>query len=155
MAEIEMWDTGWKDMLVDIEAETIQAALNGVNDAGNHLRNETINKVAKGTRTGKLYRRPDKKMHQASAPGEPAKTDSGHLIQNINHSGAQYVNGEVVTRVGVDGKIVKYAARLELGGFHIAKNGRAVYMEKRPFLRPTFEEQRETMIDKIMQQLNR
>jgi hypothetical protein len=87
------------------------------------------------------------KPHIASRPGEPPAVLFGKLRQNVSATRATVDGNEVSAQVGVDGQVVPYARRLELGGFHIAQNGRAVYMAPRPFLRPTFFEQESTVIN--------
>jgi len=45
---------------------------------------EAVNSIRKGPRSGILYGRwGSRKLHQASAPGEAPKSDTGVLIQNI------------------------------------------------------------------------
>lgn len=45
-------------------------------------RNETISMIQKGGRSGRIYKRGSVK-HQASAAGEPPKSDRGHLIRSF------------------------------------------------------------------------
>lgn len=45
-------------------------------------RNETIRTIQTGGRTGKVYKRGGV-THKASAPGEPPKSDRGHLVRSF------------------------------------------------------------------------
>lgn len=47
------------------------------------IRAEAVQSISKGGRSGNIYKRGKKRMHQASASGEPPKTDTGELVRNI------------------------------------------------------------------------
>ncbi len=41
--------------------------------------------ILRGSRSGRVYKKPKStRTHQASAPGEPPKTDSGRLVSSIS-----------------------------------------------------------------------
>jgi HK97 gp10 family phage protein len=82
-------------------------------------------KIQKGTRSGRTYRRRSV-VHQASAPGEPPKTDTGRLVASIRP-----VFGNMSAEVGSLANIAKYGEFLEQG----TKN-----MAARPWLEPTLQE---------------
>ncbi len=83
-------------------------------------------KIMDGPKTGKVYKI-GKVEHQASAPGEAPATDTGNLVNSI---GSERVK-PMLHRVNV---YAEYAAHLEYGTTHMAA---------RPFLQPSFEEQRD------------
>lgn len=83
-------------------------------------------KIMAGNKTGRIYRI-GKVEHQASAPGEPPATDTGALVNSI---GSERVK-PMLHRVNVH---AEYAAYLEYGTSRMAP---------RPFLQPSFEEQRD------------
>lgn len=73
-------------------------------------------------RGGKIYHWTRTTTHQASAPGEPASSDSGYMLNQIQHS--------VIEEATLEGRVIantEYAVWVEMG---------TVYMEPRPFLRP-------------------
>lgn len=77
--------------------------------------------ILRGRKTGYLYPR-GKKMHQASASGQPPATDTGHLANNIFAE----VNQTEAMTVEIRSK-APYSIHLEYGTKHMAA---------RPFLRP-------------------
>jgi len=86
----------------------------------NSIRNEAVKLVQSGSRSGRTYKRGGV-THQASAPGEPPKTDTGALMRSIR---VEHTPGSGTARVVVG---AKYAAELEFG---------TKKMAPRPFLRP-------------------
>ncbi len=149
MAKVEYQDEGWNDLIVELEVESIEAAVVAVNDAVQYLRSAVVEKLS-GQRTGKTYRVPGtKRTYQASAEGEPPAVMLGNLRKNINASKAVVDGNEITAEVGVDGKAVPYARRLEFGGTHTAANGKQVFVAPRRYLRPTFIEQ-EANVDNIL-----
>lgn len=75
--------------------------------------------------SGRIYRRGGV-VHQASAPGEPAASDTGQLLNSVGHRMSEDANG-VYAEVGTD---VKHGAYTELGTRHMAP---------RPWLRPALD----------------
>lgn len=75
--------------------------------------------------SGHVYRRGGH-VHQASAPGEPPASDTGHLLASIGHRMGVDENG-VYGEVGSDQDKAKW---LEEGTRHMAA---------RPFLRPALD----------------
>lgn len=51
---------------------------------GQIVRDETRRLLNTGPKTGRLYRREGGRLHQASAPGEPAATDIGELQGSVD-----------------------------------------------------------------------
>lgn len=49
-----------------------------------------------GPKTGRIYRRPDGRSHQASAPGQAPATETGALSRSVDYE----VNGRVSLEVG-------------------------------------------------------
>jgi len=68
--------------------------------------------IQKGTRTGRTYRRRSV-SHQASAAGEPPKTDSGRLASSIRPK-----IGFMAAEVGSLKSVAKYGGYLEDGTKH-------------------------------------
>jgi len=100
--------------------------------------------MMKEPKTGRLYRIYSKgrkkvrggrlkagirRLHRASAPGEPPAVLTGTLWKSITHEGAkkQLKKGYFVSRVGSN---IKYSFYLELGTINI---------KKRPWLKPALE----------------
>jgi hypothetical protein len=148
MANVTYQDEGWNDLVVELVAESLQAAENAVNDAAQYTRGAVVEKLA-GARTGRVYRVPGTRTatYRASAPGEPPAVMLGNLRKNVNASKAVVDGNTVSAEVGVDGQIVPYARRLEFGGFSTAANGARVYVAPRPYLRPTFFEQESVIVN--------
>lgn len=92
-------------------------------------------KVQHGGRSGRLYKR-GRSFHQASAPGEPPKSDTGRLASSITHE-LDFLKADV----GTD---VYYAQFLE------GKNTAAQMKGERPFLRTSLEEN-EAKIKRLIQ----
>jgi HK97 gp10 family phage protein len=85
--------------------------------------------------SGRTYKR-GKKVHQASAPGEPPAVDSGRLRSSVGHE--QTDEG---VRVGT---AVTYAIPLEYGSSR---------MKPRPFIRPALERAKAEMGEEIQAEL--
>jgi HK97 gp10 family phage protein len=81
-------------------------------------------KISHGGRSGRLYSgRRGGRSHQASAPGQPPKTDTGRLVASITHN-FEHMSAEV-------GSDVLYAPYLEMG---------TSKMSPRPWLKPSLDE---------------
>ena len=91
--------------------------------------------IAKGSRTGRRYKKKSV-IHQASAPGEYPKTDTGELVSSIYDS----VSSAEMQFVVGSGK--KYARHLEFG---------TSKMQARPFMVRTFKENQKNIINGISQ----
>jgi phage gpG-like protein len=89
------------------------------------IQSKSVEKIQKGQRSGRTYRRRSV-THTASAAGEPPKTDSGRLVASIRP-----VFGNMSAEVGSLANIAKYGGMLEEG----TKN-----MAARPWLEPTLKE---------------
>ncbi len=99
-------------------------------DALVSVHRDIVTSVSQGARTGRVYGK-----HQASAPGEPPKTDSGDLVRSFRIT----FNGD---RMG--GKVTTdspYAVALELG---------TTLMEARPFFFPAVEKNRTKIITALI-----
>lgn len=85
-----------------------------------------IKLINRGGRSGRLYSRPGGTVHQASAPDEPPKSDSGFLASHIKPT-ATTKKGTVVSATVVVSAL--YGSFLELG---------TSLMAPRPFVAPSF-----------------
>jgi phage gpG-like protein len=159
MAEIEYMDEGWRDFILEIEADTEAKAFTAVRNSAEHLRNAIVTKLS-GQRTGRIYPVPGTgdrdagtapRYYQASAPGEPPASMLGNLRKSIAFTDPERVGDEMRSAVGVDGKAIPYAARLEFGG----RGERGGYIAPRPYLRSTFLEQEQAVEDIIRKELAR
>jgi HK97 gp10 family phage protein len=90
--------------------------------------------------TGRIYPR-GKKVHQASAPGEPPAVDTGRLRSSIGHDETQILGETISVRVGTN---VDYATPLEYGSYKV---------KPRPFMRPALEEAKPEMSDAVTAEL--
>lgn len=85
---------------------------------------EAVKSIQMGGRSGRVYRRKSV-THQASAPGEPPKTDTGQLVRNVtieNQGGMEYTVG---SRKGAP-----HGFWLEFG---------TRFIRPRPWLKPAFD----------------
>lgn len=99
------------------------------------LQSQVRQKIAKGSRSGKTYNR-GSIQHQASAPFEPPKTDTGELVSSVfNQVSQQNLQFKV-------GSQKKYARHLEFG---------TTKMKPRPFLFSTFKEHEVSILKNIKQ----
>lgn len=83
--------------------------------AVNEIRNAELN-VMKGSRSGKVYRRPGGGTYRASAPGEPPAVRTGNLRLNWNghvEGGASGGTGVSISAILESGE--RYAGYLENG----------------------------------------
>lgn len=149
MADLEFRDEGWSGLTREIVAQTVEDATAAVGAAAKHIHGAVVEKLA-GQRSGRIYRVPGTSgaTHQASAPGEPPAVMLGDLRKYVNASTPKVEGPEVRASVGVDGAVVPYARRLELGG----RDSRGVFIARRPYLISTFLEQ-ETRAHRIMQNI--
>jgi hypothetical protein len=166
MAELEYEDEGFREMILEIEAETRQMAKVALQSAAFHLHGAIILKLT-GQRTGKRYLVPGTSVtYQASAPGEPPASMLGNLRKYISagnvftkplqEGGPQVVQvqesgDELSVAIGPDIQQVPYARRLEFGG----RNADGSRFAERPYLRNTFLEQEQTIENMIRAELAR
>lgn len=93
--------------------------------------------ISRGGRSGMIYRRRSI-THQASAAGEPPKTDRGTLVRNITvQTDPDGLGGNAGSR-----DAAAHGRWLELGTSRI---------DPRPWLVPTFEKLREWIIQRLEQ----
>lgn len=124
-------------------SKELQAALrdmsddvrNAVNDAvvgtAVELRGDVIQSVQNGPASGRTYQKyKPRRVHTASAPGQPPMSDTGRLASSI------YFTESFGARRGLEAQVgsnVVYARYLEYGTSRMAA---------RPFFRPAVEEMR-------------
>lgn len=105
------------------------AAFRGVADAVEAIKNNAVNKILSGTKSGLIYRRRGVD-HQASAPGEAPASDTGRLAQSARTElNPQEISGRVIFSTA-------YAAALEFG----REDGS---IAARSYARPALAEERE------------
>jgi len=152
MAELEYEDEGFREMVLEIMAETKEQATVALQAAGFHLQTAIVEKLS-GRRTGHIYPVPGTRTatYQASAPGEPPAVMLGNLRNFINVSAVEESGDELSVAVGPDIQRVPYAARLEFGG----RDSRGGYIAPRPYLRPAFAEQEQNIENIIRSELAR
>lgn len=110
-----------------------KAAMRGVVRGTESVRNEAIQLIMSGAKSGKIYWRRGT-AHQASAPGEAPASDTGTLVKSIT---TRYDLGSLSGRVVAQ---AKYAPYLEYG---------TATMAPRPFLRPALANKRQEIEDDI------
>lgn len=120
---IPLQDLG--DELLKSSVKTQQNISLAINKFAILIHSKSIEKIQKGQRSGRTYRRRSV-THQASAAGEAPKTDTGRLVSSIRP-----VFGNMSAEVGSLANIAKYGGMLEEG----TKN-----MAARPWLEPTLKE---------------
>jgi hypothetical protein len=86
----------------------------------NRIRNEAIERILRGDKSGKLYKRGNR-LHRASAPGQAPASDHGDLVGSIR---VEHKPGSMTAMV-IAG--TNYAKRLEFGTPHLSP---------RPFMAP-------------------
>src|SRR5258707_12595277 len=84
------------------------------------IRNTAVTNISRGVRHGATYKRRTV-THQASAPGEYPKTDTGRLVASIR-TNFRFLEADI-------GSDVNYSQFLETG---------TKYMMPRPWLQPSF-----------------
>lgn len=99
------------------------------------VRNECVKSIQGGSRTGKVYVKRGV-QHQASAPGEAPKTDTGRLVSSLGFR----MTGKLTALAGSDGIVAEYAKSLEFGTRNMAA---------RPFLVPAVEKLRSKMNERF------
>lgn len=106
----------------------VARALDGVVKRGAlRVANRMVKMVQRGSRTGRTYIRAGGATHQASAPGEPPKSDTGFLASHIRPTTTKVRGNAVESSVIVsDSK----AGFLEDGTSN---------MKARPFVEPSFQ----------------
>lgn len=116
---------------IEIPDEITRELALGAND----IRNTIIESMARGKKTGRVYKR-GAKEHRASAPGEAPAVDSGELISRII-----FDIKDMTVEVGIEAG-APYAVFLEGG----APKGN---LEARPFLTPAVLKHRQDIIDAV------
>lgn len=91
--------------------------------------------------SGRLYPRGKKRVHQASAPGEPPAVDFGRLRASVGQEEFRVLGAVLSIKVGTN---VEYALPLEYGTGKI---------KPRPFMRPALEAARGEMNETITAEL--
>jgi HK97 gp10 family phage protein len=109
-----------------------------INASALAVEREAKTTVQRGQRSGIIYKR-GRRTHQASAPGEPAKSDTGYLASHIT---------TVLDMDGLGANVesqAEYSKHLEFGTSKMAA---------RPFLFPSFERLKPKIKERIAQALN-
>lgn len=115
-------------VLAKLPADFDREATALVNRTAQNIRNTAIRSIQKTSGIGTYYKKYDPdRMHIASAPGQPPNTDTGRLAGSIR----VVKSGEPTAYVDA---LADYAVWLEFG----TQN-----MEKRPFMTPAVEAERE------------
>jgi hypothetical protein len=111
------------------------------------IKGEAVRMIQKGARSGRVYDtyfwtdsqgrlrkgRKRNRPHQASAPGEPPKTDSGRLVSHI----FSRIAGRAVAEAGTD---IRHGIYLEHG---------TAKMAPRPWLSVALKRRREAIMERI------
>ena len=152
MAEIEYMDENFRDLIIEVEAATIEGMIVAVKEAA-LLMETAVKRKLSGQRSGKMYKVKNKqgqeKTHQASSENEPPANMWGTLSENVSHTDPEVHGNEVRSQIGVDLGKVPYARRLEYGG----RDSRGGYIAPRSYLRTTFAEQEQAIEQLIRKEL--
>ena len=99
--------------------------------AANLVRNEAVQSIARGTKTGEAVRKYNpSRTHRQSAPGEPPASDTGFLVSNISIAVDVEGTGRAKAVVGKIISAAPYSAYLEFGTSNMAA---------RPFMQPALD----------------
>ena len=110
-----------------LKKEPIKHAKIAVQLAADAVRNEAINSIARGSKSGSTVKKYNpKRTHQQSKAGEAPATDTGFLISQI--SASSYIEGS--TAIGEVTSAAPYSKFLEYG---------TTSMGKRPFMAPALK----------------
>ena len=110
-----------------LKKEPIKHAKIAVQLAADAVRNEAINSIARGSKSGSTVKKYNpKRTHQQSKAGEAPATDTGFLISQI--SASSMVEG--TTAIGEVKSSAPYSKFLEYG---------TSSMGKRPFMQPALD----------------
>ena len=121
--------------LQNIPKKLLKPITNALDIAALQAATEAKRLVAKGPKSGILYQKyVPRRVHRASAPGQPPATDTGRLVASIRH---RVQEGGLVAEAFSD---VAYAPHLEFG---------TRTMRKRPFLKPAFVKTRKRNLKNI------
>jgi HK97 gp10 family phage protein len=108
------------------------------------VRNDAVQSIQKGPKTGRLYIRGASKKgrrrkitHQASAPGQPPATDTGMLASNITFYGRAGARPTAFVEAQMH-----YSRDLEFGTRKMAA---------RPFLAPALQRNRKKVLELVRQ----
>ena len=127
-------------------ADQLDAAIADVlNATGLELETEIKRRYDRSPATGRIYQKYNpRRTHQASAPGQPPRSDTGRLSNSVLYRKVSQLVVEVVTAGGKDGDkdgAIKYAAALEYGTATIKPRPlwRQVALEAEPKLKQRLE----------------
>lgn len=130
-----MASNDWNDQAVI--AALRKAAMVGIIEGTELVRNEMIRLMMQSPHTGRFYRRRGV-THQASAPGEPPAVDRGFLVNSISTS---YDTVQLAGRINVS---APYFLALELGTENI---------EPRPVARPALVNKRAEVLAAVQRNM--
>jgi len=137
MSKISVELVGKKNIdraLAQAAADVKSAVETAVVGTALELRGNIVTSIARGPASGRTYQKYNpRRVHTASAPGQPPMTDTGRLANNI------YFERLGATTAAV-GSTLAYAVYLEYGTPTIAA---------RPFFRPAVEEIRPKFLRRL------
>ncbi len=109
---------------------------------------DVVTRIANDEKSGRIYKRKNGKIHQASAPGEYPASDTGALMDSYTE-GVKPVRSDGLT--WMVGSNQEYAAPLEYG-HAIVRNGVPVgFVAARPHLTPSVERMRPEFVKRLKQ----
>ena len=127
--------------LKGLRGDIRKAASKAVIGTALELRGNIVNSIERGPASGRTYQKYNpRRVHTASAPGQPPMTDTGRLAGSIYFD----TLGELTAVVGSK---LKYAVHLEYGTSRMNFAGGAG--GPRPFFRPAIEEIRPKYIGRL------
>jgi HK97 gp10 family phage protein len=138
-AKVEGLDS-LKRKLKALQADAQRPVKDAIRGGALAVEREAKTTVQRGQRSGRIYfRGKTRRPHQASAPGEPPKSDTGYLASHIT---------TVLDADGLGASVESqsdYSKSLEFGTSKMAA---------RPFLFPSFERLKPRIKERIAQALN-
>lgn len=96
----------WNDRLV---SQMFEAVKDGVSDATTEVYEEVLHLVQDESKTGRIYKKPNGRVHQASAAGQSYASDTGNALKNTRQ--LEKDRG-LVGEISAD---YEYALALEMG----------------------------------------
>jgi HK97 gp10 family phage protein len=116
--------------LAKVGVDAKSAIMKAVAESSLKIESDAKTSIQRGSRTGRIYTRGNV-QHQASAPGEAPKTDTGKLVAGIS---TKLADGGLSSKVGVMSKEAIHGAYLELGTSKVSP---------RPWLNPALDKNRD------------
>lgn len=124
----------------DLVKKSVDGALTGgLMDYATRVKDRAHERIISGPKTGRIYVKPDGRIHRASAPGESPANDYGDLAKS--------------GKTGSDGKFKKYVlfgtdhgSKMEFGDY-------ASGVAPRPYLRPAAEDVMEEGMNDVVKRI--